>query len=178
MSILIRNATIVTGGGTGTVLHDGALAIEGGRIVAVGPTESVVPQYPHAEIVDGRGKAVFPGLINCHTHLCLTAWRGIQEDFGFPSILRFPVTVRAFMSREENAVFAMLGAVEALRSGNTTLLEIGARHGRATRTRSPPAGCASCSPTPDTTSSRPGYPRAGSPTRRPSGTRRCSGART
>jgi 5-methylthioadenosine/S-adenosylhomocysteine deaminase len=68
---------------------------------------------------------VFPGLVNCHTHLCLTAWRGIQEDFGFPSTLPFPVTVRALMSQEENAVFAMLGAVEALRSGNTALLEIG-----------------------------------------------------
>jgi 5-methylthioadenosine/S-adenosylhomocysteine deaminase len=124
-SILIRNATIVTGNGARTVLHDGALVVEGGRIAAVGPSESLVPRYPHAEIVEGRGKAVFPGLVNCHTHLCLTAWRGIQEDFGFPSTLRFPVTVRTLMSREENAVFAMLGAVEALRSGNTTLLEIG-----------------------------------------------------
>ena len=68
---------------------------------------------------------MFPGLVNCHTHLCLTALRGIQEDFGFPSTLRFPITVRALMSDEENAVFAMLGALEALRAGNTTLLEIG-----------------------------------------------------
>ena len=53
--------------------------------------------------------------------------RGIQEDFGFPSTLRFPTTVQAMLSSEENAVFAMLGALECLRGGNTTLLEIGTR---------------------------------------------------
>jgi 5-methylthioadenosine/S-adenosylhomocysteine deaminase len=122
---LIRHATIVTGDPARTVIHEGALVIEGERIAAVGRSDELSRQYPDATIVDGRGRAVFPGLVNCHTHLCLTAWRGIQEDFGFPSTLRFPVTVRALMSQEENAVFAMLGAVEALRSGNTALLEIG-----------------------------------------------------
>ncbi|HVQ76602.1 MAG TPA: hypothetical protein VMT79_13835, partial [Candidatus Binatia bacterium] len=53
--------------------------------------------------------------------------RGIQEDFGFPSTLRFPTTVTELLSAEENAVFAMLGALEALRGGNTTLHEIGYR---------------------------------------------------
>jgi 5-methylthioadenosine/S-adenosylhomocysteine deaminase len=107
------------------VLHDGAVVIEGERIAAVGPSDDLMGRYPEAEVIEGRGRAVFPGLVNCHTHLCFTAWRGIQEDFGFPSVLRFPVTVRALMSPEENAVFAVLGAAEAIRSGNTTLLEIG-----------------------------------------------------
>jgi 5-methylthioadenosine/S-adenosylhomocysteine deaminase len=122
---LIRHATVVTGDRAGTIVHDGAVMIEGDHIAAVGPRDELGRQYADAEVVEGHGRAVFPGLVNCHTHLCLTAWRGIQEDFGFPSTLRFPVTVRALMSQEENAVFAMLGAVEALRSGNTALLEIG-----------------------------------------------------
>jgi 5-methylthioadenosine/S-adenosylhomocysteine deaminase len=122
---LIKNTTVVTSDATGTVHHDAALVIDGDVIAAIGPTQDVTRQFREADVIDGRGKAVFPGLVNCHTHLCLTAWRGIQEDFGFPSTLKFPTNVRALMSAEENAVFAMLGAVEALRSGNTTLLEIG-----------------------------------------------------
>ncbi|MGH2404622.1 MAG: amidohydrolase family protein [bacterium] len=125
MRTIIRNATIVTGDRARTVHHNGAIVLDEDRIAWVGASDELTGRYPDADIVEGRGKAVFPGLINCHTHLCLTAWRGIQEDFGFPSTLRFPTTVRAFMSLEENAAFAMLGALEALRSGNTTLLEIG-----------------------------------------------------
>ena len=125
MQTIIRDATIVTGDRTRSVLHHGAIVVDGDRIVAVGPSADMVARYPHAQVIEGSGKAVFPGLINCHTHLCLTSSRGIQEDFGFPSTLRFPVTVQAMLSREENAVFAVLGALEALRSGTTALLEIG-----------------------------------------------------
>src|SRR5262249_6628575 len=53
--------------------------------------------------------------------------RGIQEEFGFPSTLRFPTTVQAMLSAEEIAVFAALGALECLRGGNTTMLEISTR---------------------------------------------------
>jgi cytosine/adenosine deaminase-related metal-dependent hydrolase len=125
MQTLIRNTTVVTSDASRTVHHDAAIVIDGDVIAGIGPTPELLRQFPAAEIVDGRSRAVFPGLVNCHTHLCLTALRGIQEDFGFPSTLRFPISVRALMSEEENAVFAMLGAVEALRAGNTALLEIG-----------------------------------------------------
>jgi len=125
MQTLIRNTTVVTSDASRTVHHDAAIVIDGDVIAGIGPTPELLRQFPDAEIVDGRSRAVFPGLVNCHTHLCLTALRGIQEDFGFPSTLKFPISVRALMSDEENAVFAMLGALEALRAGNTTLLEIG-----------------------------------------------------
>ena len=108
-----------------TVHHDASIAIDGDTIAAIGATPDLQRQFPDADVVNGRGRAVFPGLINCHTHFCLTAWRGIQEDFGFPSTLKFPINVRALMSDEENSAFAMLGALEALRSGNTAMLELG-----------------------------------------------------
>ena len=75
-------------------------------------------------MVDGRGKAVFPGLINCHTHLLATGDRGILEDFGFPTRLTFPVSARALLSDEERQTLALLGALESIRSGVTCLLEI------------------------------------------------------
>jgi 5-methylthioadenosine/S-adenosylhomocysteine deaminase len=54
---------------------------------AIGPTEEIDRRYPGAARVGGRGKAVFPGLVNGHTHLWLTVARGIQEDLGFPSTI-------------------------------------------------------------------------------------------
>src|SRR5215472_6830142 len=47
---------------------DFALAVVGDKIAAIGPSNQVLAQYPDAEIFDGRGKAVLPGLINCHAH--------------------------------------------------------------------------------------------------------------
>ena len=69
MTTVITNATIVTGDAGRTVLHDSAIAIEGDRIVAAGSTPDVLTAHPDASQVEGTGKAVFPGLVNCHTHL-------------------------------------------------------------------------------------------------------------
>ena len=127
MALVIRNTTIVTSDAARTVHHDASIVVDADRIVAIGPAAEIDRAWPGAERVEGRGKAVFPGLVNCHTHLWLTVARGIQEDFGFPSTLRFPTTVQAMLSAEEIAVFASLGALECLRGGNTTMLEIGTR---------------------------------------------------
>ncbi len=124
MTTVIANATIVTGNVGRDVLHDAAIAIAEDRIASIGPTDDVRPAYPDAEVVDGRGKAVFPGLINCHTHLLATGDRGILEDFGFPTRLTFPVSARALLTEEERRILALLGALESIRSGVTCLLEI------------------------------------------------------
>jgi 5-methylthioadenosine/S-adenosylhomocysteine deaminase len=127
MPIAIRDTTVVTSDAARTVHHGAAIVIDGDRIVAAGPTGEIDRRYPNADRIDGRGKAVFPGLVNCHTHLWFTVARGIQKDFGFLSTLRFPTTVQAMLNSEELTVFAMLGALECLRGGNTTMLEIGTR---------------------------------------------------
>ena len=127
MALMIRDTTLVTSNAARTVHHHASIVVDADRIVAIGPTEAIDRQHPGAERVDGRGKAVLPGLVNCHTHLTLTVARGIQEDFGFPSTLRFPRTAQAMLSAEETAVFATLGALECLRGGNTTMLEISTR---------------------------------------------------
>ncbi len=124
MTTVIANATIVTGNAGRDVLHDAGIAISEDRITAIGSTDEVRPAYPDAEVVDGRGKAVFPGLINCHTHLLATGDRGILEDFGFPTRLTFPVSARALLTDEERRILALLGVLESIRSGVTCLLEI------------------------------------------------------
>jgi len=113
---VIANATIVTGDSARNVLHDGAIAITDDIVAAVGPAEDLLASHPGADVVDGRGKAVFPGLINCHAHLLNVLSRGITEDFGFPPDLPFPVGIYSLVSDEERNVLATLAAVEAIRS--------------------------------------------------------------
>src|SRR6185437_2432269 len=79
---LFIRTTIVT---PNHVYEDAALAVENGAIAAIGPSDEVQARYPNAEVYDGRGKAILPGLINCHAHLAETIGRGFNEDFGFPN---------------------------------------------------------------------------------------------
>src|SRR5438309_978939 len=121
---VIRDTTLITCNPERAILRSASIAIEGDRIAAIGGSE-IAGSYPHADVVDGRGKAVLPGLINSHTHVWYTVARGIQEDFGYPPIV--PTAVHDTLSAEELSVFAVLGAIECIRSGSTTLFEIGSR---------------------------------------------------
>jgi 5-methylthioadenosine/S-adenosylhomocysteine deaminase len=123
MTTVFTQTTIITADTGRTVLHERALAVDGDVIAAIGPTEELLRAYPQAEVYDGRGKALLPGLINCHAHLTATLNRGITEDFGFPPTLHLPVAAHSLLSAEELTVMALLGALESLKSGTTTLVE-------------------------------------------------------
>ncbi len=124
MTVVIANATVYTGDASRAVLYDTAVAIQDTMIVQIANTSDVIRNHPNAEIIDGKGKAVFPGLINCHTHLLAVTDRGILEDSGFPSTYKFPETGRNVLTPEERNVMGQLATLEAIRSGTTTLLEI------------------------------------------------------
>jgi cytosine/adenosine deaminase-related metal-dependent hydrolase len=123
MTTIFTHTTVVTVDAGQTVLYDAALAVDANRIVAIGPTAAVLQAYPQADIYDGRGKALFPGLINCHAHLTATLNRGITEDFGFPPNLHLPAQAQSMLAAEEVTVMALLGALESIKSGTTTLVE-------------------------------------------------------
>lgn len=123
MTTVFTHTTVVTVDPGQTVLHDVALAVDGDRIAAIAPTDVVQRTYPQADLYDGRGKALLPGLINCHAHLTATLNRGITEDFGFPPDLRLPVAVQSELSAEDMTVMALLGALESIKSGSTTVVE-------------------------------------------------------
>jgi imidazolonepropionase len=59
------------------IIQDGALLIDGDRIVAVGPSAELIDQYPDAPRTDVSGKVVLPGFIDPHTHV---AWAGDRAN--------------------------------------------------------------------------------------------------
>jgi 5-methylthioadenosine/S-adenosylhomocysteine deaminase len=124
---LIHDTTIVTADERGSILYDAAIAVSDGRIAALGPSSELAARYPSAERVYGRGRAVFPGFANTHTHLSRVLARGIYEDLSPSHTPPFtgglaPLPLPA-LSPDEERVMALLGAVEAIRSGTTLVLE-------------------------------------------------------
>lgn len=118
--IIFRNTTVVN---PDLVQDDVALAVVGDTIAAIGPTDEVMQAYPNADVIDGRGKALFPGLINCHAHLTATLERGFNEDFGFPNSAPLKVRPASLLRGDEAALMVTVGALEAIRTGTTTFVE-------------------------------------------------------
>ena len=127
MQMLIQHTTIVTVDDADTVHYDAALVIEDDRIAAIGPTDELLARYPAAERIDGRGKLVMPGFANTHTHLVMTLARGIYEDLSPAHKPPFEGGLAPLplpqLSAEEHQLMCQLGAVEAIRSGTTLILE-------------------------------------------------------
>jgi cytosine/adenosine deaminase-related metal-dependent hydrolase len=119
-TVVFTHTTVVN---ADSVQNDVALAVEGQTIAAIGPTESVLEMYPRAEVYDGRGKALLPGLINCHAHMGAVIARGFNEDFGFPNTAGLAISPNSLLQGEERTLMVMVAALEAIRTGTTTIVE-------------------------------------------------------
>jgi 5-methylthioadenosine/S-adenosylhomocysteine deaminase len=127
-TVVFSHTTVVT---HDAVRQDVALAVQGDKIAAIGPTDSILETYPRADVYDGRGKALLPGLINCHAHLGAVLARGFNEDFGFPNTYRLAVQPNSLLSSEEATLMVTMGALECIRSGTTTVVEFAGNIGRS-----------------------------------------------
>jgi 5-methylthioadenosine/S-adenosylhomocysteine deaminase len=112
---------------------NGAVAIEKDKIVAVGKKEALLKDYPTALPEDLGAAAIFPGLVNCHSHLELTAMRGlldtVENDF-LAWLLKLTKTRAEFFTGADIEFSALLGAVEGARAGVTCFGDVG-RNGAA-----------------------------------------------
>jgi imidazolonepropionase-like amidohydrolase len=110
-SFLLRNVTVVDGTGSAPVPGQ-ALMVEGSRIAWIGPVGSAPSTAPE-NVVDGGGRTVLPGLINCHVHLTAD---GAPDLFAQAAGDTVPLaTLRAARS-----------ALITLQSGVTTVRDCGA----------------------------------------------------
>ena len=77
MCIRDRNGRVITRDANNTFLENGAVAIDGKKIVKVGNTADLKAAYPDAEYIDAKGGVIMPGLINAHNHIYSAFSRGI-----------------------------------------------------------------------------------------------------
>lgn len=115
--LILKNARIVTMNPDNEIL-DGDLLIEGDRIRAVGRFDSSIPN-----VHDLEGRVVCPGFIQTHVHLCQTLFRGMADDLELLDWLRKKIwPFEAAHSDESLYLSAMLGGMELIASGTTTIL--------------------------------------------------------
>jgi 5-methylthioadenosine/S-adenosylhomocysteine deaminase len=123
---ILSAGTIVTMDAQRRVLTDGAVAIEGPKILAVGPRAEIEREFKGARRVSQPNSILIPGLINTHAHIPMSLLRGIADDKRLQDWLEkfiFPAEA-ANVSREFCYWGTMLGCLEMMLSGTTTYTDM------------------------------------------------------
>ncbi len=105
-----------------TVIMDGAIAVKGKEVADTGSFGEISKKYSAAEIIGGKGRVVFPGLINTHTHAAMVYFRGIADDLPLKEWLEghiWPAEGK-WLSPEFVSDAVGLACLEMLKAGITT----------------------------------------------------------
>jgi len=126
VDLLVTGGTVVTMDGARRILDDGAIAVRGDAIVAVGPRAEVEGKYRAARRINATGRIILPGFINGHGHAPMTLMRGIADDLTLQEWLEkyiFPAEARN-VTRDYVEWGTRLALSEMLRSGTTTYADM------------------------------------------------------
>jgi len=124
VDILIRNGRVLTMDSDQTVIPDGAVAIRGNHIAAVGASATVATGSAR-KIIDADGGIIMPGLVNTHTHAAMTLFRGMADDVPLMNWLNehiFPA--EAGLDHRKVYWGALLACAEMILSGTTTFCDM------------------------------------------------------
>ena len=124
--ILITGGTLLTMAPPGQILDNPVIGIRDGKILFVQQGPPSLPCSMTArEVVDASGCIVMPGLVNVHSHLAMTCFRGLADDLPLMTWLNdhiFPAEAR-FIDRKTVYAGAMLAIAEMILSGTTTFCD-------------------------------------------------------
>ncbi len=119
--LLVVGGTYVTMDGSRRLIENGAMAVKGDTIMAIGPRAEITAKYAAPKRISAAGRIVIPGLINGHGHAPMVLLRGIADDLTLQEWLTkyiFPAE-----ARNVNAEFVewgtRLAALEMIKGGTT-----------------------------------------------------------
>ncbi|HXG85025.1 MAG TPA: amidohydrolase, partial [Pyrinomonadaceae bacterium] len=126
VDLIVQNGTIVTMDASKRVIENGAVAIKNDKIVAVDTTAEINRQFAAKQTIAASGKVVVPGLINAHTHIPMTLFRGISDDLDLQEWLTKFIFPAEAKNVTEDFVRAgtRLGLAEMIRGGTTTFCDM------------------------------------------------------
>jgi len=127
VDLLIRDAWLITMDAERHIFTDGAIAVRGHTIVAVGPGREVIPAFTASRTISAKGAAVHPGFIECHNHATIHTARGaISDTISWGDVSGdFYVPYWNTVTDEEEHAGTLLACLEMIRNGTTTFLESG-----------------------------------------------------
>jgi len=128
VDLMIVDTILVTMDAERRIIKDGAIAVSGGTIVAVGKSSDLKRTCSARETIDGRRFVITPGLVNTHVHVTgepLT--RGlVPDDSGFEeNVFQWLVPIHMAYTEEDERLASRFAALEMLKSGTTCFLEAG-----------------------------------------------------
>ena len=120
--IIIHNGTIVTVNPDFDIIKDGIVCIKNGRLERIEPRSagSLIPEAN--EIIDAKGGIIMPGLVNTHTHLPMSIFKGLADDLPLMTWLNehiFPAEAK-HIKAETVRLGSFLSCAEMILSGTTT----------------------------------------------------------
>jgi 5-methylthioadenosine/S-adenosylhomocysteine deaminase len=124
--VIIQADYVLTMDADLAVIEDGAVAVKGGRIAAVGKADEIGKRYTAAKVIGGKGKVAFPGFVNTHTHAAMVYFRGLADDLPLKVWLEehiWPAEGR-WLSPEFVSDAVELACLEMLRGGITTYADM------------------------------------------------------
>jgi 5-methylthioadenosine/S-adenosylhomocysteine deaminase len=130
--IIADIAWLITMDPSRRVIREAAIAVDGGKIVAVGKSVNITGRYSAKRSIDGRCTVVTPGFVDCHLHSSFQLSRGLADEANAQSFLfdrMYPY--EAALEGEDVRVSAMLAATELLRHGVTCFVDPGNYHPEA-----------------------------------------------
>ena len=126
LDILITGGTLLTMAAPADIIEEPMIGIRDGKILFVERRIPFSGCSPEArEVIDASGCLVLPGLVNTHTHLPMTLFRGLADDLPLMTWLNdhiFPAEGR-FINRETVYTASMLAIAEMILSGTTTFCD-------------------------------------------------------
>jgi len=126
IDLIVNGDYIITMDDAAQVYRHGAVAIDDGVILAVGPADEIAARYPAREIVPGDSRVVLPGLVNGHSHAAMTLLRGVADDLALMDWLNnyiFPAEVE-FVDANFVRIGTELACWEMIRGGTTTFVDM------------------------------------------------------
>jgi len=125
VDILLTGGTVVTMNGNFDIYVDGAVAISDDTIVAVGPAGEIAQTYTTNEEIDCQGQVIIPGIVNAHTHVPMTLFRGLHDDLRLDVWLGYLMPLeREFVTPDFVRLGTRLACAEMIRSGVTTFADM------------------------------------------------------
>ena len=120
MGILIKEVDVLTQNRNRELLRGVDILIQGKRIEKIGRNIKAKAEFK----IDGRGKLVIPGLINTHTHVAMTLFRGYADDMRFWEAWPKRIWPREKKVKAEDVrAGSLLGCLEMIRSGTTCFMD-------------------------------------------------------
>lgn len=135
MMLVIGNGKLFTRNDEMPFVENGAVAIKGTKIAAVGETEAIKKQYGDAEFIDAKGGVIMPAFINTHEHIYSAMARGLSikgyNPKGFLDILDGQWwTIDRHLTLEQTKYSAVETLISCIRNGVTTVFDHHASFGQ------------------------------------------------